>query len=914
MSRTLRIRLLTVVVLLLPLAAATAQPDLNFKRIRLDWPYVELYFSVGCNGVKNYSLNKSDVRLFEDGRELTDFGLWCPDPSSRCPITVGLVFDASDSMTGEGSAGAKDGGAAFIGNMDHVVDEACVIHFNTSVWVYQHMTTDTVRLKSAVSQLPTFGATALWDAIWTALAIVQNNGHNQCRAVIVLSDGEDNSSTRHGLSDIIEFAVRYNIRVFPIGYGEHIAADDLRYLAEMTGGAYYQTPDASDLARIYQDISTILYDYFQECVITYDPRCGDEKSHEIALNVLGICGGDAVLKRSYIAPMDSSTFVPRVLALGGTSGMGGEELRVPIELRSPYFRELFYPLSISLRFDRSALQLIGVETPPGTLLAGMPIHIADLSNGGTVRVPEARVLDGSGVLAHAVFKAVHHVADAEYPLVVESATFDKGCIVPMVEAGTVRVSRSRPVPTCALDVPTAVSWDGTRHRYTPDPIIVRAELGNAGTLPAVNGAVELQYDAMAFDLLDASPIRMIDTLHANGQVFLQWRLVARPQAVARTMDLCVVSTFASLEESRCCASVQVPPAGMLLDCALELPALQYQQASKSFVPNPFDLSLTITNPGAIESGALSALLQLPEGMYIESGERYEKPLPLSPLPPGGSTSVSWRLRLLSYLGGERLPIRIELRNDGLPYRACTDTLPVPSIPSVFEPPVLVLGPTAFCEGDSITLDAGEGFAAYRWNTGEKTRYLVVRIPGSYFVTVRDAQGNVGQSPAVSITVIARPPKPEITRTGNVLHIQSGDEVTWLRNGVVIGGANTRQLVVGETGAYTVRVRNASGCVTVSDPFIVNVLSTGTPAIARDHLTVHPQPARSELLVRVTGPTDGGSVTLRLVDLLGRVRITRAIRHAIGASHAIDIAGTPRGVYILTASWATGMLVTKVLVE
>ncbi|PLX30951.1 MAG: hypothetical protein C0600_07010, partial [Ignavibacteria bacterium] len=28
---------------------AEAQPNLNFKRITVNWPTIELYFSVGCN-------------------------------------------------------------------------------------------------------------------------------------------------------------------------------------------------------------------------------------------------------------------------------------------------------------------------------------------------------------------------------------------------------------------------------------------------------------------------------------------------------------------------------------------------------------------------------------------------------------------------------------------------------------------------------------------------------------------------------------------------------------------------------------------------------------------------------------------------------------------------------------------------
>ena len=70
-------RILAVVLpccLLLPVSVQ-AQPDLNFKRVRLAWPNVEVYFSVGCNGIKNYQLKPSDVRLYEDGTGAVWIGL-----------------------------------------------------------------------------------------------------------------------------------------------------------------------------------------------------------------------------------------------------------------------------------------------------------------------------------------------------------------------------------------------------------------------------------------------------------------------------------------------------------------------------------------------------------------------------------------------------------------------------------------------------------------------------------------------------------------------------------------------------------------------------------------------------------------------------------------------------------------------
>ena len=175
---------------------AEAQPNLNFKRVNIDWPTIELYFAVGCNGNPAYNMAKQDFRIFENGVELTDFTLWCPDPTVRCAISIAMVFDASGSMGGSGNAGAKAAGRAFIDQMDGVHDEAAVIWFNTMVNIEQQMTTLKPPLYAAVDALPAGGGTAVWDGTYAGIVELINNGINQCRAVIVVTDGGDNASTR----------------------------------------------------------------------------------------------------------------------------------------------------------------------------------------------------------------------------------------------------------------------------------------------------------------------------------------------------------------------------------------------------------------------------------------------------------------------------------------------------------------------------------------------------------------------------------------------------------------------------------------------------------------------------------------------------------------------------------------------
>ena len=48
--------------------------------------------------------------------------------------------------------------------------------------------------------------------------------------------------------------------------------------------------------------------------------------------------------------------------------------------------------------------------------------------------------------------------------------------------------------------------------------------------------------------------------------------------------------------------------------------------------------------------------------------------------------------------------------------------------------------TSFCESDTLTLDAGTGYVSYTWNSGETTQNIDLLSPGTYSVTVIDANG------------------------------------------------------------------------------------------------------------------------------------------------------------------------------
>nr|HQU58996.1 hypothetical protein [Saprospiraceae bacterium] len=72
----------------------------------------------------------------------------------------------------------------------------------------------------------------------------------------------------------------------------------------------------------------------------------------------------------------------------------------------------------------------------------------------------------------------------------------------------------------------------------------------------------------------------------------------------------------------------------------------------------------------------------------------------------------------------------------------------------------ISGQTAICPGQSTSLTCGPGFASYQWSTGGTSPTIQVDQPGTYTVTVTDANGCTGQN---SIAVTAQPePTPMIT--------------------------------------------------------------------------------------------------------------------------------------------------------
>ena len=115
------------------------------------------------------------------------------------PLSVGIVFDLSGSMSGKKIARAREALATFM-QTSHPDDEFFLIGFNSQPQLLRDRTRDSDAVIKKLSLVEPEGATALYDAAYLALERVAHGSYTK-RAILIISDGEDNNS-RYSLSEL----------------------------------------------------------------------------------------------------------------------------------------------------------------------------------------------------------------------------------------------------------------------------------------------------------------------------------------------------------------------------------------------------------------------------------------------------------------------------------------------------------------------------------------------------------------------------------------------------------------------------------------------------------------------------------------------------------------------------------------
>jgi len=140
-------------------------------------------------------LRREDFSVYEDGK-LQDVSYFNND---RVPVSLGILLDASGSMTPDKMSAARSAIDRLIYDLLDKDDELFFMEFATRASLVQHWTTDRRLISRAVKDVDPTGVTAIYDAIATAIPTAQAGAHRK-KALLVISDGNDtNSSTPVGV-------------------------------------------------------------------------------------------------------------------------------------------------------------------------------------------------------------------------------------------------------------------------------------------------------------------------------------------------------------------------------------------------------------------------------------------------------------------------------------------------------------------------------------------------------------------------------------------------------------------------------------------------------------------------------------------------------------------------------------------
>ncbi len=229
-------------------------------------------------------LKRDDIKVLDDNKPTAISSFIS---QTDLPLRVGLLIDASSSIRDRFRFEQE----AAIEFLNQIIrprsDEAFVLGFDSVSEITQDFTDDTARLAHGVRMLRPGGGTALFDAIYeaskTKLATARATVPTR-RAIILLSDGEDNQS-RVTREQAIEMAQRAEVIVYAISTnisGIKTRGDKvLERFAETTGGRVFFPTRLDDVTQAFTQIQDELRSQY---ALAYKPAdfLADGRFHTIA--------------------------------------------------------------------------------------------------------------------------------------------------------------------------------------------------------------------------------------------------------------------------------------------------------------------------------------------------------------------------------------------------------------------------------------------------------------------------------------------------------------------------------------------------------------------------------------------------------------------------------------------------------
>jgi len=231
-------------------------------------------------------LNKNAFSAFDNNQEqeITFFS------DADAPASIGILFDVSDSMSGEKIGKARKALERFI-NTSHPSDEYFLIAFNSRAQLLLDRTRDGDAVLQKLTLVQPKNNTALYDAVYLGVERV-TRGTRQKKAMLIISDGQDNAS-RYNFGEVRRLLKESDVTVYAVGIMDKADAGSINgmqgqaFLDELTsvtgGKAFYPQTDV-EMDEIFERIALELRHQYS---IGFTPKDfkPDGKWHKVKVKV-----------------------------------------------------------------------------------------------------------------------------------------------------------------------------------------------------------------------------------------------------------------------------------------------------------------------------------------------------------------------------------------------------------------------------------------------------------------------------------------------------------------------------------------------------------------------------------------------------------------------------------------------------
>ena len=231
-------------------------------------------------------LSQKAFAVFDDKlpQEITHFS----DDDS--PVSVGVIFDVSGSMSGDKIKRARDALSKFI-QTSHNSDEYFLIAFNSRAQLLLDKTRNGDSVLDKLTFVQTKNQTALYDACYLGVEKVQRGAHPK-RALLLISDGQDNNS-RYTFNEVRRLLKESDVVLYSIGIlsggdaGSAMGMEGQGILDELSGvsgGKAFFPRSAAEMDDIFEQIALELRHQYS---IGYKPKnfTNDGKWHKVKVKV-----------------------------------------------------------------------------------------------------------------------------------------------------------------------------------------------------------------------------------------------------------------------------------------------------------------------------------------------------------------------------------------------------------------------------------------------------------------------------------------------------------------------------------------------------------------------------------------------------------------------------------------------------